>query len=58
MSFGPRSSKRRSRVRNSMYIERLPSGWWGLYKANGQRVAVHRTKALATRHKVRLMRSK
>lgn len=34
----------------SMYAERLPSGQWGVYKDNGQRIAVKYKKDLALKH--------
>jgi hypothetical protein len=35
-----------------VYVERLPSGQWGLYRENGQRLSVHRTRKDADRARI------
>lgn len=38
------------------FVERLPSGQFGVFAENGVRVGVHRTKQDADRHKIRLIK--
>lgn len=38
------------------FVEKLPSGQFGVFAANGLRVGVHRTKEDANRHKLRLIK--
>lgn len=40
-----------------MYVERLPSGQFGVYRTDGRRIAVFHTKELALRH-IRMLQRK